>query len=69
VTLSAGGSPAERARFEDIAIVRAGARRVVGVDYSTVAASAAARRARELGVTCDYVVAELPPAPLRKGVR
>lgn len=53
--------------LEDIAIVRGGARRVVGVDYSTVAASAAARRARELGVMCDYVVAELPPAPLRKG--
>ena len=42
--------------LEDIAIVRAGARRVVGVDYSTVATSAAARRARELGVMCDYVV-------------
>jgi SAM-dependent methyltransferase len=53
--------------LEDIAIVRAGARRVVGVDYCTVAASAAARRARELAVMRDYVVAELPPAPLRTG--
>jgi SAM-dependent methyltransferase len=53
--------------LDDIAIVRAGARRVVGVDYSQVAASAAARRARELGVMCDYVVAELPPAPQRTG--
>jgi hypothetical protein len=53
--------------LDDITIVRAGARRVVGVDYSQVAASAATRRARELGVMCDYVVAELPPAPQRTG--
>ena len=53
--------------LDDIAIAKAGARRVVGVDYSQVAASAAARRARELGVMCDYVVAELPPAPLGTG--
>ncbi|MFB9600969.1 class I SAM-dependent methyltransferase [Saccharothrix longispora] len=40
---------------------------MVGVDFSEVAAAAARRRARELGVDCRYVVAELPGAPLRDG--
>ncbi len=53
--------------LDDIALIKAGADRVIGVDYSSVAASAAARRARELKVPCAYVVAELPPAPLRDG--
>lgn len=53
--------------LDDIALVRAGARRVIGVDYSTVATAAAARRATELGSPCDYLVAQLPPAPLRSG--
>lgn len=53
--------------LDDVDLVRAGAGRVIGVDYSTVAATAAARRADELGVRCSYVVAQLPPAPLRDG--
>src|SRR4051794_38897196 len=47
--------------LDDIALVRAGARSVVGVDFSRVAAGAAAGRAAELGVPCRYVVAQLPP--------
>jgi SAM-dependent methyltransferase len=53
--------------LDDVALVRAGARSVVGVDYSSVAAGAAQRRARELGVACRYVVAALPGAPLADG--
>lgn len=51
--------------LDDIALVAGGARSVVGVDFSRVAATAAQRRADELGVACRYVVAELPGAPLR----
>jgi SAM-dependent methyltransferase len=50
--------------LDDVALVRAGAKSVVGVDYSSVAAGAAQRRADELGVPCRYVVAALPGAPL-----
>lgn len=50
--------------LEDVALVRAGARSVVGIDFSAVAAGAAQRRARELGVACRYVVATVPEAPL-----
>ena len=50
--------------LDDVALVRAGAKSVVGVDYSEVAAGAAQRRADELGVACRYVVAALPGAPL-----
>jgi SAM-dependent methyltransferase len=53
--------------LDDIALVGEGARSVVGVDFSAVAATAAQRRADELGVACRYVVAELPGAPLRDG--
>lgn len=53
--------------LDDVDLVRAGARSVVGVDYSVVAASAAERRARALGTPCHYVAAQLPPAPLRAG--
>ena len=53
--------------LDDIALARAGAQRVVGVDYSTVATSSAARRARELTMPCHYVVAALPPTPLVDG--
>lgn len=53
--------------LDDIALVKAGADRVIGVDYSNVAASAAARRAWQLDLPCAYVVAELPPAPLNDG--
>jgi SAM-dependent methyltransferase len=51
--------------LDDIALVKAGARSVVGVDFSEVAVTAARRRAQELGVACSYVVGELPGAPLQ----
>ena len=51
--------------LDDIALAKAGASKVIGVDFSTVAASAAARRAHQLKLQCHYVVASLPPAPLR----
>jgi SAM-dependent methyltransferase len=50
--------------LEDVALVRAGARSVVGIDYSTVAAGAAQRRADDLGVACRYIVASVPQVPL-----
>jgi SAM-dependent methyltransferase len=50
--------------IDDVALVRAGARSVIGVDYSEVAVAAAQRRAIQLGVPCRYVVAVLPGAPL-----
>ncbi len=53
--------------LDDIALLMAGARVVIGIDYSVVAASAAARRARELQMIATYVVAQLPPAPLATG--
>lgn len=53
--------------LDDIALVRAGARRVVGVDYSATTAGAAQRRADALGFACTYVVAALPGAPLADG--
>ena len=49
---------------DDVALARAGARSVIGVDYSEVAVDAARRRAIELDVPCSYVLAELPGAPL-----
>ncbi|MGW6281499.1 class I SAM-dependent methyltransferase [Kribbella sp. NPDC055071] len=51
--------------LDDVGLVKAGARRVVGVDYSAVAAGAARRRAVEVGVDCQYVVAEVPAVPLQ----
>jgi SAM-dependent methyltransferase len=49
---------------DDVALLQAGAKSVVGVDYSEVAVCAAQRRAIELGVACHYIVAALPGAPL-----
>jgi SAM-dependent methyltransferase len=49
---------------DDVALIQAGARSVIGVDNSHVAVGAAQRRAVELGVRCRYVVADLPGAPL-----
>jgi SAM-dependent methyltransferase len=49
---------------DDIALLRAGAKSVVGVDYSEVTVRAAQQRATELGAACRYVVAALPGAPL-----
>jgi SAM-dependent methyltransferase len=51
--------------LDDIALVAAGARWVLGVDFSAVAATAARRRAHDLDMTCRYVVAEVPQVPLR----
>ena len=50
---------------DDTALVRAGARSVLGIDYSVVAAGAAQRRATELGVPVQYVAAEGPGVPVR----
>lgn len=54
--------------LDDVALVKAGAGRVVSVDYSSVAAGAAQRRADDLGVNCRYVVAEVPGVPLKDAV-
>ncbi|MBB5837615.1 methyltransferase domain-containing protein [Kribbella italica] len=54
--------------MDDVDLVSAGAGRVVAVDYSVTAASAAQRRARELGVPAYYVAAEVPGVPLKPGV-
>jgi ubiquinone/menaquinone biosynthesis C-methylase UbiE len=51
--------------LDDVSLLAAGARVVVGVDYSVTAASAAQRRARELAVAAHYVVAEVPVVPVR----
>jgi SAM-dependent methyltransferase len=50
--------------LDDIALVYAGARSVVGVDYSEVAVAAAQRRAEELNVPCRYIAATVPRVPL-----
>jgi SAM-dependent methyltransferase len=49
---------------DDVALARAGAKSVVGIDYSQVAVGAARRRADELGLACRYVIAAVPPVPL-----
>jgi len=51
--------------LDDIGLAAIGARSVVGVDFSEVAATAAQRRAKELAAACRYVVAEVPGVPLR----
>jgi len=51
--------------LDDLALLTAGARWVVGVDFSEVAATAARRRAAELSAGCHYLIAELPGCPLR----
>jgi SAM-dependent methyltransferase len=53
--------------LDDAALVQAGARSVVGVDYSAVAAGAAQRRADELGLACQYIVSTVPGVPLPDG--
>lgn len=50
--------------LEDVALARAGARSVVGVDYSMATARSAQRRATQLGVPCRYLVAAVPGMPL-----
>lgn len=51
--------------LDDVGMVKAGARAVIGLDYSSVAAGAAQRRAAELRLSCHYTVAEVPGVPLR----
>jgi SAM-dependent methyltransferase len=53
--------------LDDIDLVAAGASRVIGVDFSSVATRAAQHRADARGSACRYVVARLPRAPLRDG--
>jgi SAM-dependent methyltransferase len=53
--------------LEDAALVQAGAKSVVGVDYSSTAAGAAQRRAGELGLACRYIVGTVPGVPLADG--
>ena len=53
--------------LDDVGLVRAGARQVVGVDFSSVTTGAAARRSAQLGLSCAYVIAEVPPVPLADG--
>jgi SAM-dependent methyltransferase len=50
--------------LDDVALVQAGARSVVGIDYSQVAVGAAQRRADDLSVPCRYLVAAIPAVPL-----
>lgn len=52
---------------DDIALVRAGAREVIGVDYSEPGVVAAQRRADALGAACRYIVATVPGIPLPDG--
>ncbi|MGA2826479.1 MAG: class I SAM-dependent methyltransferase [Streptosporangiaceae bacterium] len=50
--------------LDDVALVQAGAKSVLGIDYSQVAVRAAQRRADELGIACRYVAAAVPEVPL-----
>lgn len=50
--------------LEDIALVQAGAKSVIGVDYSRTAAEAAQQRADDLGLACRYIVGTVPGVPL-----
>jgi SAM-dependent methyltransferase len=50
--------------LDDVALIQAGAKSVIGVDYSEVAVGAARRRADDLGVACRYMVAVVPEVPL-----
>ena len=52
---------------DDTALVQAGAKRVVGIDYSATAVSAAQRRADDLGLPCQYIVGTVPGVPLAGG--
>ena len=53
--------------LEDAALVQAGAKSVIGVDYSSTAAGAAQQRADELGLACRYIVGTVPGVPLADG--
>jgi SAM-dependent methyltransferase len=53
--------------LDDHALVRLGARSVLGLDYSPTAVAAAQQRADELGAPCRYELAELPATGLEGG--
>jgi SAM-dependent methyltransferase len=53
--------------LDDNALIRAGAGKVIGVDYSATAAGAAQRRANDLGTDIRYVIGAVPGVPLRDG--
>lgn len=50
--------------LDDAGMIQAGARTVVGIDYSEVAVRGAQRRADELGLPCRYVTGTVPGVPL-----
>ena len=50
--------------LEDAALVQAGAKSVVGIDYSSTDAGAAQQRANQLGLACRYIVGAVPSIPL-----
>jgi hypothetical protein len=52
---------------DDIALVQAGAREVIGVDYSETAVRVAQSRADDLGAACRYLVSTVPGMPLPDG--
>jgi SAM-dependent methyltransferase len=54
--------------LDDHALLRLGARAVLGLDYSPTAVGAAQRRADELGVPCRYELVELPRTQLGSGI-
>jgi SAM-dependent methyltransferase len=52
---------------DDIALVQAGAREVIGIDYSETAVHVAQSRADDLGAACRYLIATVPGVPLPDG--
>lgn len=52
---------------DDAALVRLGAGRVIGVDYTHQVAVSAQRRATDLGLPCHYVTGTVPDVPLMSG--
>lgn len=53
--------------IDDHALIRLGARSVLGLDYSPTAVAAAQRRADDLGAPCRYELVELPQSGLPTG--
>lgn len=54
--------------LDDHALIRLGARGVLGLDYSPTAVEAAQRRADDLQAPCRYTVAELPGTGVPAGI-
>jgi len=52
---------------DDIALVQAGAREVIGIDYSETAVRTAQSRADALGAACRYLISTVPGVPLSDG--